>query len=267
MLETPRRDGREMMLATTVILFGLSAMAQANAPANDQKPTTPTAPVVILSDTMGVDFAPYLSKNVVPTVRKSWYVLIPEQAIHKKGKTVIEFAIMNDGSVGGMRLVGSSGDSALDRAAWEGISNSMPFPALPSEFRGPYLKLRFSFYYNPAPGEVKGDFNGTTVVKSALPNVPGPADFVPLLISPGPLKLAPGATQQFSASLSGVKWAITGDQCTKLDCGIISASGLYTPPIKLSEPVSITVTATQVAAPFKSASTQITVLPPNSAKR
>lgn len=105
----------------------------------------------ILSDTMGVDFGPYLAR-VLHDVRLNWYNLIPEIArppIMKKGKVSIEFVIMKDGSVKGMRLMSPSGDVSLDRAAWGGIIGSNPFPPLPGEFSGPYLALRFHFYYNP----------------------------------------------------------------------------------------------------------------------
>ena len=67
----------------------------------------------------------------------------------KKGKLAIEFAITKDGKVPDMRLTSSSGDVALDRAAWAAIVASSPFPPLPSDFTGPYLALRFRFYYNP----------------------------------------------------------------------------------------------------------------------
>jgi len=107
----------------------------------------------VLSDTMGVDFSPYLAR-VLHDVKQNWYNLIPESArppIMKKGKVAIEFAILKNGSVAGMRLEqgGSSGDPALDRAAWGGITASNPFPPLPQEFGGQYLALRFHFFYNP----------------------------------------------------------------------------------------------------------------------
>lgn len=105
----------------------------------------------ILSDTMGVDFGPYLER-VLHDVRLNWYAIIPEVArppLMKKGKVSIEFAILKDGSVAGMKLDGPSGDVSLDRAAWGGITASNPFPPLPTEFRGEYLQLIFHFYYNP----------------------------------------------------------------------------------------------------------------------
>jgi len=105
----------------------------------------------VLSDTQGVDFGPYLSK-VVEAGRKNWYVLITTEARVpelKSGKVVIEFVILPDGKVAGLKLVGPSGDPALDRAAWGGITASIPFAVLPQQFHGPCLALRFRFFYNP----------------------------------------------------------------------------------------------------------------------
>jgi TonB family protein len=115
----------------------------------------PVGNLEILSDTMGVDFGPYLQR-VLHDVRQNWYNAIPESAEMKHGNLIIEFAITKDGKVAGMKLVASSGDVPLDRAAWAGITGSDPFPALPSEFGGQYLALRFRFYYNPTKEEREG---------------------------------------------------------------------------------------------------------------
>jgi TonB family protein len=108
----------------------------------------PVGQLEILSDTQGVDFGPYLQR-ILQDVKENWYHLIPESAEMKHGKLAIEFAITPDGKVADMRLVLSSGDVALDRPAWGSITASNPFPPLPTEFTGPYLALRFRFYYNP----------------------------------------------------------------------------------------------------------------------
>ena len=111
----------------------------------------------VLSDTQGVDFGPYLSR-VLEAVRRNWYILIPEEArapLMKRGKLAIEFVILPDGKIAGMKLVAPSGDVALDRAAWGGITGSTPFAPLPGEFHGPYLALRFRFYYNPQKGDME----------------------------------------------------------------------------------------------------------------
>ena len=111
----------------------------------------------ILSDTMGVDFSPYLQR-VLQSVRVNWYNLIPEVArppLLKQGNSVIEFVITKDGGVKSMRLAGPSGDVSLDRAAWGGITASNPFPPLPSEFKGDYIALRIRFMYNPDRNELR----------------------------------------------------------------------------------------------------------------
>jgi TonB family protein len=111
--------------------------------------------VDILSDTMGWDYGPYVQRVVWDTER-AWWPIIPESArppLDKQGKTFIRFRIQRDGSVTDMHLEGPSGDVALDRAAWAGITGAAPFPPIPRDFKGPFLELRFYFLYNIRPGE------------------------------------------------------------------------------------------------------------------
>jgi len=113
-----------------------------------------TGEVEILSDTMGFDFGPYL-KRVFYTIKYNWNQLVPDSARapnFKQGRVVIEFAILKDGKTAGLKRISSSGDVALDRAAWGGITNS-PFAALPAKFHGQYLQLRCKFFYNQAETE------------------------------------------------------------------------------------------------------------------
>jgi TonB family protein len=116
-----------------------------------RQPTARMGPMEITSDTMGVDFGPYLQR-VLHDVREHWYELIPESAqapLLKKGVVSYQFVIRKDGTVDGLRVIDGSGDVALDRAAYGGITASNPFPPLPAEFGGQYLGLRFTFFYNP----------------------------------------------------------------------------------------------------------------------
>ena len=112
----------------------------------------------VLTDTMGVEFGPYLAR-IVQIVRQNWYNLLPPSVyppILKQGKLSIEFVILKDGNVSGMMVRTSSGDVALDRAAWASITASNPFPPLPREFvalalqqtKDPHLGLRFYYFYN-----------------------------------------------------------------------------------------------------------------------
>ena len=116
-----------------------------------------SAGVDVLSDTMGVDFGPYLNRVVAATYR-SWLPIIPESArppLDKQGKVGIRFKIYPDGSVKSMILEFPSGDVSLDRAAWGGITGASPYPPLPREFKGPFLELRFGFFYNVDPSKAR----------------------------------------------------------------------------------------------------------------
>lgn len=107
--------------------------------------------IQIVSSTKGVDFGPYMKRFREP-VQNRWYQLIPEVALPptmKSGKVTIEVKVLSNGSLRDMKVVRASGDAELDHAAWFGLKNSVPLPALPAEFAGEYLLLRCSFDYNP----------------------------------------------------------------------------------------------------------------------
>ena len=108
----------------------------------------------ILSDTMGVDFSDYM-RRLHDDIQRNWDPLIPAEVqppISKKGITGIRFSILPDGKIGSMTLETRSGDVALDRAAWNGITSEGQFPPLPKEYHGPQLELRVGFFYNiPLP--------------------------------------------------------------------------------------------------------------------
>ncbi len=112
----------------------------------------------ILSDTQGVDFGPYL-RRILSDIKRNWIPLIPEEArppLNKQGETLIRFTILPDGRIkptaDGMVLDGPSGDAAIDRACWGGITGVGQFPPLPAAFKGPNLELRVDFFTNkPIP--------------------------------------------------------------------------------------------------------------------
>ncbi len=112
---------------------------------------------LILSDTQGVDFGPYLAR-IVYIVRRNWYAEIPESArLGEKGRVAIIFEILKGGSVPQIRVVASSGSDPLDRAAVAGIRDSAHFPPLPQEFTGNHLVLEFIFLYNLGSGRGSGE--------------------------------------------------------------------------------------------------------------
>ncbi len=107
----------------------------------------------MLTDTEGVDFNDYL-RRVYLTVKQNWFSVMPASVqLGDQGVVSLQFKIMKDGSVpsGDPAQVFSSGKEPLDRAAFSSIRASNPFQPLPSAFKGPYIELRFTYYYNLQP--------------------------------------------------------------------------------------------------------------------
>src|SRR5204863_1871509 len=113
-------------LLPAVLVFAASSLSatawQAQQPASTTSPTQlPSASdirgdVEVLSDTMGVDFKPYLER-VTYAIKTNWYRLVPEVAkapIKKSGMVAVRFSILRNGSVAGMVLEESSKDRDLD---------------------------------------------------------------------------------------------------------------------------------------------------------
>ena len=110
----------------------------------------------ILSDTQGVDFSGYIQR-LLASLRRNWEVVMPESArMGDNGVVYTTFTIYPNGSVQAPdpNLERTSGKEPLDMAAMSAIHASNPFEPLPSQFHGPYLKLRIIFLYNPTPEQM-----------------------------------------------------------------------------------------------------------------
>ncbi len=110
---------------------------------------SPANQLQLLSDPLGVDFRPYLIR-VLALVKQHWQAVIPESVtrLGRRGKCAIQFSIARDGQVPKLVIATPSGADALDRAAVAGISASVPFPPLPSDFKGDKIVVQFNFAYN-----------------------------------------------------------------------------------------------------------------------
>ena len=111
------------------------------------------AGIQMLTPTEGVDFNDYLAR-VYQSVKRNWFAVMPVSVeLGDKGVVSLQFRIMRNGAVpsGEPAMVFSSGKDPLDRAAVSSITSSNPFEPLPSAFSGPYIELRFTYYYNLQP--------------------------------------------------------------------------------------------------------------------
>lgn len=107
----------------------------------------------MLTDTQGLDWNDYLNRVYI-TVKQNWFAVMPESVrLGDKGVVSLQFKIMRNGSVptGDPARVFGSGKEPLDRAAISSIRASNPFGPLPSAFKGDYIELRFTYYYNLQP--------------------------------------------------------------------------------------------------------------------
>jgi TonB family protein len=150
---------KKMMLSAAALagMFEVATRAQqAENPraTASQVQTAPKAGAEILSDTMGVDFGPYM-RQLHDDIQRNWTPWIPEEVqppLSRRGTVGIRFTILPGGKIGSMKLEHPSGDVALDKAAWYAITSEGQFPALPKEYHGPQLELQMGFFYNmPIP--------------------------------------------------------------------------------------------------------------------
>jgi hypothetical protein len=96
------------------------------------------------------------------------------------------------------------------------------------------------------------------------------ASAVSVAVTPTSALTTVGASQQFAASVTGatdtaVTWAATGMGCIGTTCGTISSTGLYTAPDTAPSPAVVSIAATSVSDPSKSASASVKVLKPSGA--
>lgn len=92
----------------------------------------------------------------------------------------------------------------------------------------------------------------------------GGGSSVQVSIKPTQVTLTPGATQQFAASVinagnGAVTWQVNGIEGGNGAVGTIDSTGLYTAPVSLPLPSSVTVTAVSKADTSKSASATVTL--------
>jgi TonB family protein len=263
-----------VMRLVALLLCGVFAFGQSPAPSPESKAQPPASSpnpgrqlgaVDVLSDTQGVDFGPYL-RGILKDVRQNWYRLIPQCAETMKGEVAIEFAITTDGKIAKMRLVATSGDSVLDRAAWGSLISSNPFEPLPSEFTGPDLALRLHFSYNPnktdSDSSSKGCPGDPVMPALAASHAKAKSGIDISITAPvlGDTDVPLGGSKVVAAVVTGtqskentVEWSITGFGCSGNSCGEITKGSYHAPAAMPSSPF-VTLTAVSSADPSAKAS-------------
>jgi TonB family protein len=123
--------------------------------------------VKLLTPTGGVNFSAYLQQSIT-TIRHNWIASLPEAAkAGETGTVVVRLQVSNDGSLLDEKVDTSSGKESFDSASVAALRASAPFPHFPSDFHGPNIDLRITFFYNvtpqaPNPAPVKIESDPTT---------------------------------------------------------------------------------------------------------
>lgn len=108
---------------------------------------------------------------------------------------------------------------------------------------------------NPDPGAVSSGGLMAQVVNNAAINVQ---------VSPATATIRAGSQQSFSATVTGstnqgVTWLVNGVAGGSAATGMITAQGMYTAPVTLPNPNTVTITATSAADATKQGSSAVTL--------
>ncbi len=111
-----------------------------------QEPLQQSAKLEPRGDTRQTEYTAYLEK-VKENIVHAWQY--PEQASEegKEGKVDVEFTIHKDGRLLDVRILQSSGFSALDREAIRAVGAASPFTPIPVQIALEQLSIRFTFNY------------------------------------------------------------------------------------------------------------------------
>lgn len=90
-----------------------------------------------------IDFNPYMQELQV-SIKKNWNP--PKRP--KSNQVVLLFKIRKDGKLLSAKVLKSSGNKDIDKAALKALEDTQPFKPLPSKFKGKNVDIQFTFDYN-----------------------------------------------------------------------------------------------------------------------
>lgn len=96
-------------------------------------------------DSMGVDFGPWL-RRFKAQVERNW--IVPQVAELMKGRVVIQFYVLRNGTIVGLQVVDPAMIPALTSSALNALKLSNPTSALPLEYPADRVFFTVTFHYN-----------------------------------------------------------------------------------------------------------------------
>lgn len=107
-------------------------------------------PMEVLNIPVTVDLKPYV-QQVKTKVLERWYATMPAKGrMMKHGDVAVRFVVHHDGSIAETKIASSSGDAALDDAAYKAVDQSSPFSPMPKEIEVNQLVFLFHLQSNSA---------------------------------------------------------------------------------------------------------------------
>jgi TonB family protein len=100
-------------------------------------------------DSKGVEFGPWL-RRFVAQVKRNWF--IPQAALFQRGRVVLQFYVLKNGTIIDVRVVQPSSIDAFTVAAVNAIKMSNPTAALPPEYPVDRAFFTVTFHYNERGG-------------------------------------------------------------------------------------------------------------------
>jgi TonB family protein len=102
-------------------------------------------------DSMGVDFGPWL-RRFKNQVERNW--IVPVSAMTYRGRVVIQFNVLRNGTITDLSVVQPAGYPALTSSALSALKLSNPTANLPPEYPAEKVFFTVTFHYNEDPRTV-----------------------------------------------------------------------------------------------------------------
>src|SRR5438105_470332 len=119
-----REIGMKLQLAMFAVILSFAVICGVVTVHAAQNPQLSVNDPIVLSDTHGYNFQNYLDQ-LTKQVRAKWYSGMPDSARQgQKGRVVLIFKVLRDGTSQDVRIVAGSGTQSLDQAAEAAIQSA-----------------------------------------------------------------------------------------------------------------------------------------------
>lgn len=132
-------------------VYDEAASAAAGASRSDSGPETLAADLLTAAPSQDKAAMDSYIPTLIRRTKAEWLKVVPLEArspLLREGRVAITFMVQADGTARNIVLERTSGNVALDRAAWAAITGSSPYAAFPAGVSMAQMKMRFWFGYN-----------------------------------------------------------------------------------------------------------------------